>query len=261
MSAIVTAISQYPAKGLAGQRLGVGPHRVSSFKNNAVPVAKVVDVLATAQNTTAYTLKINGITISVTSDGSGTAAEVRDLLLAAIAADAYANALVTVAASGANCRITERNPAAGEVAITEADANLTLTVITAHGEYEPMAAGIAVARGDGDREIRKLSSGASVAGITVHSHAIGDSDLDGEALYDANSVIPVLTSGMLLVKVEEAVTPADDVYVRHTATTDNPTLGAFRTDSDGGTAMALASAAYRSSADADELAEVEVNAP
>lgn len=260
---VLTAINQYPnVAPYAGVPYGTG-YRSHTRINNALAVAAVTDVVITAADTTDYTLKIAGITITVTSDGSATAAEIRDLLIAAIEDDAYANALVTAVASGSNVRITERD-AAYPAPVTESDTNLALTVVTAHSDAEPMPAGIAIAAGTGDQDGRLVRGSSAVPrGVVIHQHqAISDDDngATSDNLYRVNSLVPVMDDGEIWVEVEEAVTPASAVYVRHTASGDNTQLGAFRASSDSSTAAAWTSAAYKSSADAGELARLKVRA-
>ena len=258
---VLSAINRYPDAAIPGARYGFD-HQIETYVNNADDVAKVVDVAITVANSTAYALTVDGVPIGYTSDASATAGEIRDGLIAAIQANAFANAKVTAAASGNDVRITERDPSKGEVALAESDANLALATVTAHAQKEPMAPGIALEQGPGDRDGRLPVSGGTFRGVTLLSHANGDSELSGDDLFEPRSLVPVLRQGEVWVKVEENVTPASVPHYRHTASGANTQRGAFRASTDGGKATSLAGKAeFRSSASAGGLARLAVLLP
>jgi hypothetical protein len=227
---------------------------------NANPI-----VSTTANVDSTYTLTIGGVAVSYRGDASASIAEIRTGLIAAVEANTFTDALVTAAASGNNVRLTERDPTTTEVtmvgAATGPAAALAATVITEHSNEDPVPPGIAVTRGTADKTMKLMISGAAVVGVVELSHATGDSELDGDGLYPVNSIVPVIRKGLLLVKVEDAVTPASAVHVRHTPTADNPQRGAFRSDVDGGNAVALTSAQFKTSAGAGGLAQLSITLP
>lgn len=261
---VLTAIPQTPIAAFAGMLAGNGHgYQADSKVNGQGNTAKVIDWTITAANSTAYTISIGGIAITYTSDGSATTAEIRDGLIAAIRANAFTNNLVIAESGGAAVlRVTERFPADGEVAISDADANLSLATTVAHANGEPMPAGIAVTRGTADNECRNMVDASSVViGVTMFDHSYSQPltiGATGEALFPPDSVIGILRDGEIWVRVEEAVTPASDVYVRHTASGANTQIGAFRATTDSSTAVALTSARFKSSASAGGLARLSL---
>lgn len=82
-------------------------------------------------------------------------------------------------------------------------------------------------------------------GVALHSHAM-ESVKDGlDPQYADKATVSVMEEGGVYVEVEEAVTPASDVFVRFAAGGGGTELGIFRTDADTATAAALAGARFR----------------
>lgn len=79
--------------------------------------------------------------------------------------------------------------------------------------------------------------------------------------YQIGDSVEIVSRGRVWVTVEEAVSPSDDVYVRHTANGDNTQRGAFRTSSDSSNAALLAGARYLTTASANGVALVDLNLP
>lgn len=97
-----------------------------------------------------------------------------------------------------------------------------------------------------------------ILGVVISSHHL-ESKSDGlDASYPDKETGNVMHEGRVLVKVEEAVSPTDAVFARHTANGPLTKLGAFRTDNDGGNAAAVPNARFITSAAADELAVLEI---
>lgn len=238
------------------------PLQVDTLINNQGNVAAVTDVTITAANTTAYTVTIGGRAVTITSDGSATTQEIRDALIAAILANPDVASLIVPTSGGAAIlRLTERfaqNPAVS-IAV---GANLSAATITAHANGEPMPAGIAVTRGTPDAGCRLMVDANSVVlGVTTFAHAMFQGlrlPVEGDALFPPNSEIGVLRDGEVWVRVEEAVTPASAVHVRHTPNGANQQRGAFRASVDSNTAVAWTAASYKSSAPAGGLARLSV---
>lgn len=125
--------------------------------------------------------------------------------------------------------------------------------------------GIAVTRGTADNDFDEVDhTDDEVIGVIAHSHAFdvhGLADGNGVA---AGAVAGVVAQGVVYVQVEEAVTPADDVYVRFAngvADATKVTKGAFRKSADTGTAKRLMGARFLTSAAAGEVAQVWFVAP
>jgi hypothetical protein len=96
-------------------------------------------------------------------------------------------------------------------------------------------------------------------GVTLHPK-VQDNNvrLSGNDAWPARSDVSICTRGSLGAYVEVAVTPDDKVFWRHTASGGNTVLGAFRNDSDGGTAIEAKGLRFNTSASAGGAAELEV---
>ncbi len=96
-------------------------------------------------------------------------------------------------------------------------------------------------------------------GVVLHAHN-READAAGAAEWPVKSAVPVMLKGRVLVKVEEAVTPDSDVYVRFASGAGGTVLGSFRASADTATAALLPNtrARYRSSASANGLAILEL---
>ena len=130
-----------------------------------------------------------------------------------------------------------------------------------------MEFGYAAVQGPSDAEIRTPSGAADVfVGITVHTHAteryeqgpMGGPYVGIPSTHPAN----VMAKGRVIVVVENAVAPGDDVYVRFQNAGAAPeAVGRFRNDADAGDAFQVTAARWLSSAAAGEKAILEVNLP
>ncbi len=136
-------------------------------------------------------------------------------------------------------------------------------IVTRNNPLVEIPFGRAVAKIAGDDDGIKLPDGGAVTleGVCLESRALPEGSATLDSAWPVKSAVPILRRGRVRVYVEEAVTPADDVYVRHTANGQLTQLGAFRTDNDGGNALAFAAAKYVKSAGAGEIATVDVNLP
>lgn len=261
---VLSAVPTYPERGYAGMLHGnAHGYQADSRMNSQGNTAGIYEWTITAANSTAYTLLINGVAITITSDGSATTAEIRDLLIAAIQANPFTNNLVIAESGGAAIlRVTERFPLNGAVTVSDSDANLALATATAHANGEPVPAGIAMIQGSTDNSCRLMVDASSVPiGVAIFDHSMAQPltiGVSGEALFPPNSTIALLRNGEILVRVEEAVTPASPVFVRHTASGANTQKGAFRASADTATAVAWTLARYKTSASAGGLAVLSV---
>lgn len=82
-----------------------------------------------------------------------------------------------------------------------------------------------------------------------------------DSAYPDKSAVCVMKQGSIWVEVEEAVTPADDVFCRFDVGAGGSELGIFRTDADTATAFQVTQARWKTSAGANEYAELEINIP
>lgn len=101
-----------------------------------------------------------------------------------------------------------------------------------------------------------ISDAKKVLGIALHDHA-REQDSSAAADYSDKAAVAILRQGRCYVKVEEAVTVASDVYVRHAAGGNG--VGSFGdTAGAGPDRTLLAGAKYLTDAGANEFALVEV---
>lgn len=125
--------------------------------------------------------------------------------------------------------------------------------------------GIAVTLGADDNSFGEIGSDTDeVVGIIAHTHAFDVNALTGTNGVPDEGVANVVSMGVVNVRVEEAVTPASDVYVRYANGVADPlevTKGSFRASADTSTARKLHGARYLTSADAGGVAQVWFVAP
>lgn len=101
-------------------------------------------------------------------------------------------------------------------------------------------------------------------GVAVHRNiapgTAGSNAFTGEQGIEDTQTVDVLTKGRIWVKVEEAVTPEDDVYYRAIV---NSALvpGNWGTSSDSSKCVLLSNARYLTSGGAGDLVILEINAP
>lgn len=84
---------------------------------------------------------------------------------------------------------------------------------------------------------------------------------NGPAPYYLGDCVSMLSKGRVYVEVEDTLDSDDDVYVRFYPNSTRTQLGAFRSDSDSGTALACADCVWRKGAAAGGLAVLEINKP
>lgn len=209
----------------------------------------------------ATTVTINGTAVTVNSGAeTKTTAQLAAMLVTAINA-ANLGVTATQIASGATLRVVADVPGTAFTYAATANTSVALNVpnagnipfgrFVAQSAINPGRCYLPVASTD-------ITSIKSAAGVAVRSDSIENGDDEG---YPLNEAVEVLSAGVVWVPVEEAVTPASDVYVRYAARGLNTELGTFRTDSDSSTAAALPSARWLTSAGAGELALLEINLP
>lgn len=113
--------------------------------------------------------------------------------------------------------------------------------------------GKAVTFGTNDNQCKALSAiSEKVAGVVIHKHVEEGILLEKEA-------VSLLRKGRIYVKVEEAVSPGDQVHVR-AVVSGQEEAGSFRASADGTDTINISSKAeYLSSAEAGEFALVDIN--
>ncbi len=237
-------------------------HKAS--KTAGANVAQVATVTVdAATNATLYTVIVNGVLVTYTSDASATIAEIHAGLLAAGIANSFLSGVVTFSGASPNLVITA-DVAGVPFTATEADADLSLVATTANTTSSPILFGRGLAQVLTDAEKISLPSltGFLFAGVSVQSQVVTPND-DGIAKYENGVAVPVLTKGRIWVLAEDAVTSLDDsVYLRHTANGAVNVSGRFRTDADTARADQISNARWLSLTTAiNQLAVLEINMP
>jgi len=104
--------------------------------------------------------------------------------------------------------------------------------------------GRAIMQGTEENEAKIFAAtGAVFRGVAGYSPWASDLDNSQFSQYDE---VPCIESGVVMVHVEEAVTPSSTVRIRHTAD-GSKVAGSFCTTSDAGKTTVLTGAEYRSS--------------
>ena len=216
---------------------------------NDDPRAAQVDTLTTPADPNAtpgsgytYTLKIDGVLISFTDDGTATRLEVAEGVRDAINAEQLINGTVVATATATATVVTAR--VAGEGFTTsEVDANLTLVNTNANDEADPIGFGVAVqldtfgADSGESNTAKKLDSAevtntatadALIVGVTLRDKS-QELDLDSDsAQYAPHAPMTVLSEGHMYVAIEaDLVAGSTDVYVRTTADGGLDNIGGF----------------------------------
>jgi hypothetical protein len=145
----------------------------------------------------------------------------------------------------------------GDMAPNEVQSKINTTGAT-------MTIGVGVVRGTNpDLDMKLPASAGDVTnkfvGVLAHSHAGQNKALGAVGLAD-KEVASVMTKGNAWVLVEQAVTPDDPVFLRHT--TNGPLLpGGWRKDLDTANATAVPGAKWLTSASASGFALLALNNP
>lgn len=248
-----TSIAQNISAGFEGMIANSSPvHIVSCLAASR----KLSSVAYSVVNTTAYTVVINGVTFTYTSDGSATDAEIAAGLLAAINAGTQ-----PVLASGAATPILIESTidgAAGDFTIT--GSNTTATTLVAQGQQIGFGRGVCFdERSSKNQAVRLPRQSSDVTSLLFRGVTVADNyaKIANAGAFKANVELPVMRKGFLLVKVEEAVVKGDQPYVRYAA--GGLGLGAFRKSTGTSEAAALPSAVFTIGAAINGLATVELN--
>jgi hypothetical protein len=168
-----TAYANQPA-AFAGNVVG-DPEGQRTYYNDLGTNREVIDVaIDTVTNSATYTFTINGYTITYTADGSATAIEIRDGLIAAARAVAGLESLATfnpspTGGATAPVRVTAKRPDI-DLTYADSDAKISASTITAFAAGVVIPFGRAVIRNDviaGDRSARlPTTPTAQVATVT-----------------------------------------------------------------------------------------------
>lgn len=150
---------------------------------------------------------------------------------------------------------TSRALGVGEIA----EYNPKTLIRSMAAEEDDIKFGRAVMAGTTDETEVKIFAGASGVFKGVATFSTQASDLDNSQ-YKQYDPVGVCDQGVIMVYVEEAVTPASPVRIRHTATTGK-VPGSFCTTADPNRTVLLTGANYRSTAASGTAAKLYLDAP
>lgn len=200
---------------------GLGKPRVRAKRNSADIKTQVWNFAITSlANSTLYSITLNGITASFTTDSSATNSELLNGIVAAIRnSEIYDLAFPTIV--GSAVRLTLRTP--GATTLTATAVGFTVTSAVAGAEASPIPFGRFVARKttDGADEARLPSADTDkLVGVTLSTYAIERDGIGQEATvaYYPGEMMDVLDrcndlDGMWVEAVETDITVDDTLYV------------------------------------------------
>lgn len=214
-----------PLSGAVGQ-LATASHlaKRATLRNTNSQAAKVTTIVVdTAANSTAYAFTFEGETITYTSDGSATKPEISAGLKAAFDANPIARGVASVADDGVDTLTITGLSAGYDYAISESDANLTLSTVTAAASASAVSPGVLCAAISADSDGVPVGGAAKSSLLTaqVDSYVITyDASVDINVTVEVDG-IPYLaqhtmatdlaTSGAAIAAQLNAVLPANTV--------------------------------------------------
>lgn len=199
-----------------------------AYINGAAVVSEVwtVVVPATPDASTAYSITVDGVTVSFTTDATPTQEELSNGLFNSFRTNPEARSLQSIALNGFDLELTSaRSEDSHIVSVNDADttADLSASITTAKSTGDPVGLGVFVARAAGDAVgYAKLPALATdqLIGITTlqqneEKNAIGDT---GVLEYPPESVMDVLErcnslDGVWMQTPDSDLTIDDPVYV------------------------------------------------
>ena len=126
--------------------------------------------------------------------------------------------------------------------------------------------GVALAQGAADGQCKLPAASGDIAKILGVAALVQTKEqplpsASGPVVYKMGSDIALMRKGRIYVKVEEAVSAMDAVFIRFASGGGGTQLGAFRKSADTASAAQVSGAVYRTSAGANGFAVVEFNLP
>lgn len=254
-----------------GQIASEDPMSISSYVNELFAQENRVAVGA-APGAGDYTIQIAGpegtFSFSHTSPGGETQAQIVAALLAALQAEPdLANIVVGTDASpnldlafiheGQVYTVTATSNPGGALTITETQAAGGTAIGLGLGVVPGSSDDLVVAPGG-------ASTDADLLGITCKASIdiqVNDGLAASTSEFAPASTVSVLEAGEVVVNVEDAVAFNGAVFMRTANGTAAAPLGGFRSDADGGDAIAITGAKFRSSTSGSGLAIVKLNRP
>lgn len=261
-----TVVRDEQLVGLNGQVTGIGPSQIGSYINNSKQLELVT--VATAENSTKYTVTINGVAHDYDSDGSATKTEISAGLVAAIIAGDEPVTPVdltetfTIQADVAGTAFT--------IAVSDDGAGTDLTVFNQIPNQQVIGFGKFVVQdveSSADQKAHLPYTAAQITGnralgFAKHDQAVEQANPSSDNVgYETQASLPVLKQGQIYIEMEDAFTPASDVFIRYVVGAAGTVLGAARTDADTSKAAQLPASRIRNSGSAGDLAIIDINLP
>lgn len=252
------------AAAVEGGIADIGYDQFKESKAAGSNVAQVATVTVNAaSNTTLYTVIVNGVLVTYTSDGTATISEIHAGLLAAGVGNSFLSGVVSFSGASPNLVITS-DVAGVPMTVTEANADLSLAATTANVTGSPILFGRGLAQNLTDPDLIALPSatGFQLAGVSIQSQIPTPND-DGVAKYENGVAVSTLKKGRIWVLAENIITSLSNaVYLRHTANGAINVAGRFRTDGDTNRADQITNARWKTLTTAiNQLAVLEINLP
>lgn len=245
------------------------PWTIDSYQNALV--AQVSTVTGTAPAAGTYTFEISGdegtFATSVTMAGGETPTQFAAAIVAAMDADADLLNITTQVAALGVVTISFIYPGRDYTITITADPGPDLStalVTAAGGTFMPLGVGVVPGATAGEAALPGAASvDADFLGVFVNAtidakvnDGAGFATVDG---VDPGETLSVMRIGDTVVATEDAVAFNGQVFMRIQNAGAGQTLGGFRSDADGGDAIAITGARFRSATAGAGLARVSLN--
>lgn len=254
-----------------GQVASEDPMSISSYVNELFAQENRIAVGA-APGAGDYTIEISGdegtFSFSYTSPGAETQAQIVAGLLAALqgepdlanivaGTDASPNLDLAFLHEGLVYTVTATSNPGGAMTITETQAAGGTAIGLGLGVVPGSAEDLVVAP-------TGATADADVLGVTCKASVdvlVNDGLQTSDDQFAPAAQVSVLEAGEVVVNVEDAVAFNGAVFMRTANATAAAPLGGFRSDADGGDAIAITGARFRSSTTGAGLAVLKLNRP
>lgn len=253
-----TTVQTSMAIGVPGQIVDLANSEIVAYANNSKQLFRCTP--DAADTTTVVT--VGGTAYTYTTDGSDTVAQIAEGLATDINAGTVAVAYYTAADGFLDVEALVAGTALTCVGTT------SCTITNRIGNSAAIGYGVCVVQDEQDEDKARvpilttdISAAGYALGVTVHTHTNEQQYLTaGGTGYDIEDAMSIMRKGRIYVEVEDAVTAGAQAFVRFTATSPE-VLGAFRSDTGGGDAVALPQAFFRTNTAIGGIAILEVNLP
>jgi len=246
--------------GLAGQIADLANSTVLAYANNS----KKLDRVTVSADDTTTTVTINGTAFTFTETGAAeNKAYIADALVTLINAGSEP---VTVYYTALNEYFDIESNVAGTTTTVVGTASCVVTARI--GNAAAIGFGLLVVQDEMDDDkasvpilTTDISTAGKALGVTIMTQAIEQNyQTAGGNGYALETAMSIMRKGRIYVTVEDAVTAGAQAFARF----DNSgggSLGAFRSDDDSSTAVALPTGYYRTNTAASGIAILEINLP